>query len=123
MYARKAWGLAAPQIGKICRLTVVDVTGGKNPEGKIVLINPELFRGRRKAGRRGLSFNSGFVVRGEPQFVTVKAQTLRASRLNSRRRFVGGELFAMRSIIERHFIYSAPEHAETRPDPAEDQET
>ena len=42
MYAASGVGLAAPQIGKSMRLTVVDVTGGKNPEAKIVLANPEI---------------------------------------------------------------------------------
>ncbi len=42
MYAASGVGLAAPQIGKSLRLTVVDVTGGKNPEAKIVLANPEI---------------------------------------------------------------------------------
>jgi len=42
MYAAQGVGLAAPQIGKSLRLAVVDVTGGKNPEAKIVLANPEV---------------------------------------------------------------------------------
>src|SRR5947207_3447925 len=42
MYAAQGVGLAAPQIGKSLRFAVVDVTGGKNPEGKIVLANPEV---------------------------------------------------------------------------------
>src|SRR5439155_16147397 len=42
MYAAQGVGLAAPQIGKSLRLAVVDVTGGKNPEAKIVLANPEI---------------------------------------------------------------------------------
>src|SRR5437016_10412924 len=44
MYAAQGVGLAAPQIGKSLRLAVVDVTGGKNPEAKIVLANPEIGR-------------------------------------------------------------------------------
>jgi len=40
MYAAQGVGLAAPQIGKNLRVTVVDVTAGKNPEAKIVLVNP-----------------------------------------------------------------------------------
>src|SRR5262245_40136625 len=42
MYAAQGVGLAAPQIGKGIRLAVVDVTNGKNPEGRIVLVNPEI---------------------------------------------------------------------------------
>src|SRR5260370_41313192 len=42
MYAANGVGLAAPQIGIGKRLAVIDVTGGKNPEAKIVLANPEV---------------------------------------------------------------------------------
>ncbi|MDQ1410518.1 MAG: peptide deformylase [Acidobacteriaceae bacterium] len=76
MYAAQGVGLAAPQIGKNMRLTVVDVTGGKNPEGKIVLVNPEIIHAegdkREEEGCLSLPGFRGYVVR--PQFVTVKAQ-------------------------------------------------
>lgn len=42
MYAAQGIGLAAPQIGLSKRLTVIDVSFKKNPEEKIVLINPEI---------------------------------------------------------------------------------
>ena len=42
MYAAKGIGLAAPQIGIAKRLTVIDLSFQKNPEEKIVLINPEI---------------------------------------------------------------------------------
>jgi peptide deformylase len=42
MYAAKGIGLAAPQIGVSKRLTVIDLSFQKNPEEKIVLINPEI---------------------------------------------------------------------------------
>src|SRR5215469_15373613 len=42
MYAAQGIGLAAPQIGISRRLTVIDVSFKKDPEGKIVLINPEI---------------------------------------------------------------------------------
>jgi peptide deformylase len=42
MYAAQGIGLAAPQIGLSKRLTVIDVSFQKNPEEKIVLINPEI---------------------------------------------------------------------------------
>jgi peptide deformylase len=76
MYAAQGVGLAAPQIGKNLRLTVVDVTAGKNPEGKIVLINPEIIHAegekREEEGCLSIPGFRGYVVR--PQFVTVKAQ-------------------------------------------------
>ncbi len=76
MYAAQGVGLAAPQIGKSVRLTVVDVTGGKNPEAKIVLVNPEIIHAegekREEEGCLSIPGFRGYVVR--PQFVTVKAQ-------------------------------------------------
>jgi peptide deformylase len=42
MYAAQGIGLAAPQIGVSKRLTVIDLSFKKNPEEKIVLINPEI---------------------------------------------------------------------------------
>lgn len=49
MYAAQGIGLAAPQIGVSKRLTVVDLSFKKNPEEKIVLINPEIIH---KEGRQ-----------------------------------------------------------------------
>ena len=76
MYAAQGIGLAAPQIGKSIRLAVVDVTGGKNPEAKIVLVNPEIIAGegekREEEGCLSIPGFRGYVVR--PQFVTIKAQ-------------------------------------------------
>src|ERR1700723_4509050 len=42
MYVAHGIGLAAPQIGIPKRLTVIDLSFQKNPEEKIVLINPEI---------------------------------------------------------------------------------
>src|ERR1700679_4010852 len=42
MYAAKGIGLAAPQIGVAKRITVIDLSFQKNPEEKLVLINPEI---------------------------------------------------------------------------------
>jgi peptide deformylase len=76
MYAAQGIGLAAPQIGKSIRLAVVDVTGGKNPEAKIILANPEIIAGegekREEEGCLSIPGFRGYVVR--PQFVTIKAQ-------------------------------------------------
>jgi peptide deformylase len=76
MYAAQGVGLAAPQIGLGLRLAVVDVTGGKNPEAKIVLANPEIIHAegekREEEGCLSIPGFRGYVVR--PHFVTVKAQ-------------------------------------------------
>jgi peptide deformylase len=79
MYAAQGVGLAAPQIGKSIRLTVVDVSNGKNPEAKIVLVNPVITHAegevREEEGCLSIPGFRGYVIR--PQFVTVKAQNLK----------------------------------------------
>ena len=42
MYEAEGIGLAAPQIGISKRLTIIDLSFQKNPEEKIVLVNPEI---------------------------------------------------------------------------------
>jgi peptide deformylase len=42
MYKAIGIGLAAPQIGVAKRITVIDLSNQKNPEEKIVLVNPEI---------------------------------------------------------------------------------
>jgi peptide deformylase len=41
-YSAQGIGLAAPQVGVSKRLTVIDVSLGKDPKDKLVLINPEI---------------------------------------------------------------------------------
>jgi len=97
MYAAQGIGLAAPQIGKSIRMTVVDVTSGKNPEAKIVLINPQIIHGegekREEEGCLSIPGFRGYVVR--PQFVTVRAQDLK------------GEFFEIRGedLLARAFCH------------------
>ena len=79
MYAAQGIGLAAPQIGKSIRIAVVDVTAGKNPEAKIVMVNPQISHGegekREEEGCLSIPGFRGYVVR--PQFVTVNALDLK----------------------------------------------
>jgi peptide deformylase len=42
MYAAPGVGLAAPQVGEPLRLFVVDISVGRDPNGLIVMINPEI---------------------------------------------------------------------------------
>jgi peptide deformylase len=97
MYAAQGVGLAAPQIGLSTRLAVVDVTGGKNPEAKIVLANPEIIHAegekREEEGCLSIPGFRGYVVR--PQFVTVKAQNAK------------GEFFEIRGedLLARAFCH------------------
>ena len=86
MYAANGVGLAAPQIGKSIRLAVVDVTAGKNPEAKIVLVNPEIIHAegevREEEGCLSIPGFRGYVMR--PQFVTVRAQNLKGESFDLR---------------------------------------
>ena len=41
-YASQGIGLAAPQVGVSKRITVIDLSMGKDPKQKLVLINPEI---------------------------------------------------------------------------------
>ena len=97
MYAAQGVGLAAPQIGKGLRMAVVDVTSGKNPEAKIVLVNPEVIHGegekREEEGCLSIPGFRGYVMR--PQFVTVRAQNAK------------GETFEMRGeeLLARAFCH------------------
>jgi peptide deformylase len=48
MYVAQGIGLAAPQIGLLHRLTVIDISYKKNAKEKLVLINPEVVESRGK---------------------------------------------------------------------------
>lgn len=58
MYAAQGIGLAAPQVAVSKRVTVIDLSGGKEAEDKLVLINPEItFREGKQYEEEGcLSF-------------------------------------------------------------------
>ena len=97
MYAAQGVGLAAPQIGKSIRLAVVDVSSGKNPEAKIVLVNPEIIHAegevREEEGCLSIPGFRVYVVR--PQFVTIRAQNAK------------GETFEIRgeNLLARAFCH------------------
>jgi peptide deformylase len=76
MYAARGVGLAAPQVGISRRVAVIDVSDGKNPEAKIVCVNPEVIHAegeqREEEGCLSVPGFRGYVVR--PQYVTIRAQ-------------------------------------------------
>jgi peptide deformylase len=139
MYAAQGVGLAAPQIGLSLRLTVIDVTGGKNPEAKIVLANPEITHAegevREEEGCLSIPGFRGYVVR--PQFVTVKAlsrlrrppairhrqspKRQRGVLRNSRRKSPRPRLLPRNRSPQRHPLSHASQHAQTRPHQAQNQ--
>ncbi|HUG80406.1 MAG TPA: peptide deformylase [Bryobacterales bacterium] len=76
MYDASGVGLAAPQIGVLKRLTVIDCSGGEDPGERLVLINPEILAAEGKqVGEEGCLSIPGFredVKRA--QKVTVRAR-------------------------------------------------
>ena len=76
MYAAQGVGLAAPQVGVGLRVTVIDVSNGKNPEAKLVCANPKIIytegEQREEEGCLSLPGFRGYVAR--PQYVTIRAQ-------------------------------------------------
>jgi peptide deformylase len=76
MYAAKGIGLAAPQVAVSRRITVIDLSGGKNPEEKLVLINPEIIarEGKQYEEEGCLSFPDIHEKVQRSAKVTVRAQ-------------------------------------------------
>lgn len=76
MYDGHGIGLAAPQVGESRRLIVIDLSGGKNPEEKIVLVNPEIIQsqGRLYDEEGCLSFPEIHEKVVRAAFVRVRAQ-------------------------------------------------
>lgn len=58
MYAAPGVGLAAVQVGISKRLFVMDCSGGKDPEQRVVMVNPEVLRveGKQNGDEGCLSF-------------------------------------------------------------------
>ncbi len=69
-------GLAAPQIGVNLRLATVDLSVGRDPDGCMVLANPEITSRRGKTGLEEgcLSFPGLFTTIERPTEITVRAQ-------------------------------------------------
>ena len=76
MYAASGVGLAAPQIGISRHMAVIDITSGKDPDAKIVIINPEIIttEGRQKEEEGCLSLPGFRETVKRPQKATVRAQ-------------------------------------------------
>jgi peptide deformylase len=97
MYAAQGVGLAAPQVGVGLRVTVIDVSNGKNHEAKLVCANPEIIYSegeqREEEGCLSLPGFRGYVAR--PQYVTIRAKN------------ISGEQFEMRGegLLARAFCH------------------
>jgi len=75
MYGAPGVGLAAPQIGVLRRLFVMDCSGGKNKKQKLVLINPviEVEEGEQGGDEGCLSFPGLYLEVKRPQRLVVNA--------------------------------------------------
>ena len=84
-YASQGIGLAAPQVGVSKRLTVIDLSMGKEPKDKLVLINPEII------------FSEGKLYEEEGclSFPEIREKVVRAAKVRIRAQDVHGKWFEM----------------------------
>jgi peptide deformylase len=85
MYAAHGIGLAAPQIGISKRITVIDLSFQKNPEEKIVLINPEIIHKQGKQNEE----------EGCLSLPEIREKVSRAEKVRVRAQDVKGEWFEL----------------------------
>jgi peptide deformylase len=85
MYSAQGIGLAAPQVGVSKRLTVIDLSMGKTPKDKLVLINPEVIS---SAGRL-------YEEEGCLSFPEIREKVVRAAKVRIRAQDERGKWFEM----------------------------
>ena len=75
MYGAPGVGLAAPQVGVLKRLFIMDCSSGKNKKQKLALINPviESEEGEQIGDEGCLSFPGNYVQVARPQRLVVRA--------------------------------------------------
>lgn len=85
MYASQGIGLAAPQVAVSKRITVIDLSQGKDPEQKLVLVNPEVIvtEGRQYEEEGCLSFPD------------IREKVVRAAKVRVRAQDENGKWFEM----------------------------
>jgi peptide deformylase len=84
-YASQGIGLAAPQVGVSKRLTVIDLSLGKDPAQKLVLINPEI------TFREGKQYEE----EGCLSFPEIREKVVRAAKVRIRAQDEHGKWFEM----------------------------
>lgn len=119
MYAARGVGLAAPQVGALKRLFVMDCSGGRDPKEKYVFINPQILSTEGEVvGEEGcLSFPGIYLKVTRPQRVlataldvngkefTVDVLDLAARCVAHETDHLDGELFLdLVSAIKRDFV-------------------
>ena len=84
-YASQGIGLAAPQVGVSKRLTVIDLSMGKDPAEKIVLINPEIISSEGKL----------YEEEGCLSFPDIREKVVRSAKVRVRAQDENGKWFEM----------------------------
>jgi len=84
-YAAQGIGLAAPQVGVSKRMTVIDLSMGKDPKDKLALVNPEII------------FSEGRLYEEEGclSFPEIKEKVVRAAKVRIRAQDLNGKWFEM----------------------------
>ena len=92
MYAAPGVGLAAPQVGVNIRLIVIDISGGKEPDRRMVLCNPRIItsEGTQEGEEGCLSVPDFCELVKRPLRVVVEAQDIKGEPF----RIEGEELLA-----------------------------
>jgi peptide deformylase len=95
MYAAQGIGLAAPQVGISKRLTVIDLSVGKEPGGKLVLVNPEVIANEGKL----------YEEEGCLSFPDIREKVSRAAKVRIRAQDEYGKWFEMdgEELLSRAF--------------------
>jgi len=84
-YASQGIGLAAPQVGVSKRLTVIDVSMGKDPKDRLVLVNPEIISSEGKL----------YEEEGCLSFPDIREKIVRAAKVRIRAQDEYGKWFEM----------------------------
>jgi len=95
MYASQGIGLAAPQVAVSKRVTVIDLSQGKDPAQKLVIINPEIiFRDGRQYEEEGCL-----------SFPDIREKVVRAAKVRIRAQDLKGKWFEMdgEELLSRAF--------------------
>jgi peptide deformylase len=95
MYASQGIGLAAPQVAVSKRVTVIDLSQGKDPAQKLVLVNPEV------TFREGKQYEE----EGCLSFPEIREKVQRAAKVRIRAQDLKGKWFEMdgEELLSRAF--------------------
>ena len=123
MYQARGVGLAAPQVGILKRLTVIDCSGGEGEAQPHILINPEIVSQEgTQVGSEGCLSIPGFTANvSRPMTVRTRYRTVDGEWARAGGRRVAGQSDLPRKRSpQRRAIPAPPEQAQARHDQEED---